>query len=99
MFPKLQLVTVRPIWSVSLLALQYIPETYHLPEDHNVSHVPIFHGLRCAESDTSSAYSGSDTMASAQSSGDTDEVDLTGLVEGNVDSDEEEDLVESMEVL
>ncbi|XP_015191609.1 PREDICTED: rap guanine nucleotide exchange factor 2-like isoform X4 [Polistes dominula] len=52
-------------------------------------------------SDTSSAYSGSDTMTSVQSSldADADEVDLSGLVESIVDSDEEEDLAESMDSL
>lgn len=51
-------------------------------------------------SDTSSAYSGSDTMTSVQSSldADPDEVDLSGLMESIVDSDEEEDLAESMDV-
>ena len=39
-------------------------------------------------SDSSSAYSGSDTM---QSSVDVEEVDLTGLMESVVDSDEEEE--------
>ena len=46
-------------------------------------------------SDSSSAYSGSDTMASMQSSFEVEEVDLTGLMESVVDSDEE-DLSESM---
>ncbi|XP_064457908.1 rap guanine nucleotide exchange factor 6-like isoform X3 [Ornithodoros turicata] len=50
-------------------------------------------------SDTSSAYSGSDTMQSVQSSLEDNEVDLTGLMESNVDSDEEEDLAESMDSL
>lgn len=51
-------------------------------------------------SDTSSAYSGSDTMQSVHSSSlDDQEVDLTGLVESNVDSDEEEDLAESIDCL
>ncbi|XP_066599795.1 rap guanine nucleotide exchange factor 2-like isoform X6 [Prorops nasuta] len=52
-------------------------------------------------SDTSSAYSGSDTMTSVQSSldADADEVDLSGLVESIVDSDEEEDLAESTDSL
>ncbi|CAG2056284.1 unnamed protein product, partial [Timema podura] len=50
-------------------------------------------------SDTSSAYSGSDTMASVQSSLDADEVDLSGLIESVVDSDEEEDLAESIDSL
>ncbi|XP_070526407.1 rap guanine nucleotide exchange factor 6 isoform X2 [Cardiocondyla obscurior] len=52
-------------------------------------------------SDTSSAYSGSDTMTSVQSSldADPDDVDLSGLVESIVDSDEEEDLAESMDSL
>lgn len=50
-------------------------------------------------SDTSSAYSGSDTMTSIHSSNiDPDEmIDLSGLVESVVDSDEE-DLAESMDV-
>ena len=46
-------------------------------------------------SDSSSAYSGSDTMHSMQSSVEVEEVDLTGLMESVVDSDEE-DLSESM---
>ncbi|CAL1272986.1 unnamed protein product [Larinioides sclopetarius] len=51
-------------------------------------------------SDTSSAYSGSDTMQSVQSvSLDEQDVDLSGLVESIVDSDEEEELTESMESL
>ncbi|XP_044011272.1 rap guanine nucleotide exchange factor 6-like isoform X4 [Aphidius gifuensis] len=52
-------------------------------------------------SDTSSAYSGSDTMTSVQGSldADNDDVDFTGLVESIVDSDEEEDLAESMDSL
>ena len=47
-------------------------------------------------SDTSSAYSGSDTMQSVPSG--TDEVDLSGLHESVVDSDEE-DLAESIDSL
>ncbi|KAH7981425.1 hypothetical protein HPB49_024005 [Dermacentor silvarum] len=50
-------------------------------------------------SDTSSAYSGSDTMQSVQSSLEDNEVDLSGLVESTVDSDEEEDLAESIDSL
>ncbi|KAK9736137.1 Ras association (RalGDS/AF-6) domain [Popillia japonica] len=50
-------------------------------------------------SDTSSAYSGSDTMASTHSELDNDELDLTGLVESIVDSDEDDDLAESMDSL
>lgn len=50
-------------------------------------------------SDTSSAYSGSDTMASNHSEMDNqDDVDLTGLMESAVDSDEEDDLAESIDV-
>ena len=42
-------------------------------------------------SDSSSAYSGSDTMqSSVPSSVDVEEVDLSGLLESVVDSDEEE---------
>ncbi|XP_059489426.1 rap guanine nucleotide exchange factor 2 isoform X2 [Neocloeon triangulifer] len=48
-------------------------------------------------SDTSSAYSGSDTMHSVQSSLDAEEVDLTGLVESVVDSDEDDDCAESLD--
>ena len=47
-------------------------------------------------SDSSSAYSGSDTMHSMQSSVEVEEVDLSGLMESVVDSDEEEDMSESM---
>ncbi|XP_017079502.2 LOW QUALITY PROTEIN: rap guanine nucleotide exchange factor 2 [Drosophila eugracilis] len=50
-------------------------------------------------SDTSSAYSGSDTMASNYASSlEAEEIDLSGLVESIVDSDEE-DLAESMDSL
>ncbi|XP_067136215.1 rap guanine nucleotide exchange factor 6-like isoform X3 [Centruroides vittatus] len=49
-------------------------------------------------SDSSSAYSGSDTMQSAQSSLDEQEVDLSGLVEGIVDSDEEEESIDSLPI-
>lgn len=50
-------------------------------------------------SDTSSAYSGSDTMQSVHSSSLEDqEVDLSGLIESVVDTDEEEDLAESIDV-
>ncbi|XP_073823348.1 PDZ domain-containing guanine nucleotide exchange factor isoform X2 [Musca autumnalis] len=50
-------------------------------------------------SDTSSAYSGSDTMASVYGSSlDGEEIDFSGLVESTVDSDEE-DLAESMDSL
>ncbi|PRD35235.1 UNVERIFIED_CONTAM: Rap guanine nucleotide exchange factor 2 [Trichonephila clavipes] len=50
-------------------------------------------------SDSSSAYSGSDTMQSVQSSLEDQEVDLSGLIESIVDSDEEEDLAESLNSL
>jgi len=46
-------------------------------------------GRTSNSSDSSSAYSGSDTMHS--SSVDVEEVDLTGLMESVVDSDEEEE--------
>ncbi|KAK2720628.1 hypothetical protein QYM36_004503 [Artemia franciscana] len=47
-------------------------------------------------SDTSSAYSGSDTLHSIQSSIETeqDDIDLSGLKESLVDSDEEDDLAD-----
>ena len=47
-------------------------------------------------SDTSSAYSGSDMMQS--SLGDDDQVDMSGLAETLVDSDDEEGYVESPDV-
>ncbi|XP_076369185.1 rap guanine nucleotide exchange factor 2-like isoform X2 [Tachypleus tridentatus] len=50
-------------------------------------------------SDTSSAYSGSDTMQSVQSSLEDQEVDLSGLAESAVDSDDEEDLAELVDCL
>ncbi|XP_022258450.1 rap guanine nucleotide exchange factor 2-like [Limulus polyphemus] len=50
-------------------------------------------------SDTSSAYSGSDTMQSVQSSLEDQEVDLSGLTESAVDSDDEEDLAELIDCL
>ncbi|KAH8238011.1 hypothetical protein KR032_010880 [Drosophila birchii] len=50
-------------------------------------------------SDTSSAYSGSDTMTSTYTSSmEAEDIDLSGLVESTVDSDEE-DLAESMDSL
>lgn len=49
-------------------------------------------------SDTSSAYSGSDTMCQSVHSLDHDDVDLSGLMESVVDSDEDENLVENLEV-
>ncbi|XP_055858119.1 rap guanine nucleotide exchange factor 2 isoform X2 [Episyrphus balteatus] len=69
----------------------------------NNTRLDIHNNLKCNRgshsSDTSSAYSGSDTMTSLHSSAlDGDEVDLSGLVESIVDSDED-DLVESMESL
>ncbi|KAJ8934803.1 hypothetical protein NQ318_015234 [Aromia moschata] len=67
----------------------------------NIPRQSLYH--KCSRgshsSDTSSAYSGSDTMASTHSELDGDELDLTGLVESIVDSDEEDDLVESMDSL
>lgn len=66
----------------------------------NIPRQPLYH--KCSRgshsSDTSSAYSGSDTMASTHSELEGDELDLTGLVESIVDSDEEDDLAESMDV-
>lgn len=64
-------------------------------------HSPELYPHKCSNaSDTSSAYSGSDTMTSVHSSLDMDmEVDLSGLLESIVDSDEEEDLEESMDSL
>ena len=50
-------------------------------------------------SDSSSAYSGSDTMASIQSEIDPDGPDFNGLAESAVDSDEDDDLVECVEVI
>ncbi|KAJ8915860.1 hypothetical protein NQ315_004674, partial [Exocentrus adspersus] len=67
----------------------------------NIPRQSLYH--KCSRgshsSDTSSAYSGSDTMASTHSELEGDELDLTGLVESVVDSDEEDDLVESMDSL
>merc|ERR1719220_1230250 len=64
----------------------------HIRDYHNDSAYKSMRG----SSDSSSAYSGSDTMHSMQSSVEVEEVDLTGLMESVVDSDEEEDLSESM---
>lgn len=67
----------------------------------NIQRQNLYH--KCSRgshsSDTSSAYSGSDTMASTHSELEGDELDLTGLVESIVDSDEEDDLTESMDSL
>ncbi|XP_077300830.1 PDZ domain-containing guanine nucleotide exchange factor isoform X2 [Arctopsyche grandis] len=67
---------------------RHSPELYH--------HIHL-HSHKCSNSsDTSSAYSGSDTMTSVHSSLDMDgEVDLSGLLESIVDSDEEEDFEET----
>ncbi|XP_033149803.1 rap guanine nucleotide exchange factor 2, partial [Drosophila busckii] len=68
-----------------------------------INHRPELH-QKCNRgshsSDTSSAYSGSDTMASVYGSSleAGEEIDLSGLVESVVDSDEE-DLAESMDSL
>nr|CAI5855943.1 unnamed protein product [Callosobruchus analis] len=67
------------------------------PVGSNAAHKCLGRGSH--SSDTSSAYSGSDTMASTHSENDGDELDLTGLVESIVDSDEEDDLAESMDSL
>ncbi|XP_060519402.1 rap guanine nucleotide exchange factor 6 isoform X3 [Cylas formicarius] len=68
---------------------------------NNIPRPSLYH--KCSRgshsSDTSSAYSGSDTMASTHSELDGDEPDLSGLVESIVDSDEEDDLAESMDSL
>lgn len=73
---------------------------YYLQYGQNISRQNLY--LKCSRgshsSDTSSAYSGSDTMASTHSELDGEELDLTGLVESIVDSDEEDDLAESMDV-
>lgn len=85
-----------------ILIFQYPPE---LQSVHNVlqhsqhflrgdGHHLIKRGSRA--SDTSSAYSGSDMMQS--SLGDDENVDLSGLVETLVDSDDEEGYVESPDV-
>ena len=86
----------------TLLILQFPPE---LQSVHNVmqhsqhflrgdgNHL-IKRGSRA--SDTSSAYSGSDMMQS--SLGDDEHVDMSGLVEALVDSDDEEGYVESPDV-
>lgn len=89
---KIQFMFVVCIWAlinIDIVASQFgnaRPELYQ--KSNRSSH----------SSDTSSAYSGSDTMTSVHSSVDADEVDLSGLVESIVDSDEEEDLAESMDV-
>ncbi|XP_076264887.1 PDZ domain-containing guanine nucleotide exchange factor isoform X3 [Rhynchophorus ferrugineus] len=68
---------------------------------NNIPRQSLYH--KCSRgshsSDTSSAYSGSDTMASTHSELDGEEPDLSGLVESIVDSDEEDDLVEAMDSL
>lgn len=64
---------------------------------HNESTTIYHKAMRNSHSsDSSSAYSGSDTMQSVPSSGEgAEEVDLTGLMESVVDSDEEEDISET----
>ena len=50
------------------------------------------HLKRCSRaSDTSSAYSGSDMMQSSIDDQESPEIDLSGLPEGQVDSDDDED--------
>ncbi|XP_059092785.1 rap guanine nucleotide exchange factor 2-like isoform X1 [Tigriopus californicus] len=78
------------------------PVSYpHHGSQHIVHHnesTTIYHkAMRNSHSsDSSSAYSGSDTMQSVPSSGEgAEEVDLTGLMESVVDSDEEEDISET----
>ena len=50
-------------------------------------------------SDTSSAYSGSDMMQSSIDDQENPDMDLSGMPEGYVDSDEEEDKLSNTEVL
>lgn len=77
-----------------------IPLCFYVQYAQNLNRTGLYH--KCSRgshsSDTSSAYSGSDTMASTHSELDGDELDLTGLVESIVDSDEDDDLPESMDV-
>ena len=79
--------------------ISHPPTNHHHHHHHN--HHRDYHNDSAyksmrGSSDSSSAYSGSDTMHSMQSSVEVEEVDLTGLMESVVDSDEEEDLAESM---
>lgn len=81
-------------------ALYFHHPTYgqDAPTVHGVLHYQDrqYRAFDAVSSDTSSAYSGSDTMQSIQSG--TEEVDLSGLHESVVDSDEE-DLAESIDSL
>jgi len=81
-------------------ALYFHHPTYgqDAPAVHGVLHYQDrqYRAFDAVSSDTSSAYSGSDTMQSIQSG--TEEVDLSGLHESVVDSDEE-DLAESIDSL
>lgn len=78
---------------------------FQLPHDYGMRGGDQFlrneHYLkRCSRaSDTSSAYSGSDMMQSSIDDQENVEMDLSGLPEGLVDSDEEEGYAESTEVV
>lgn len=68
--------------------------------DHFQPHGSVEHpGNRFSRSsDTSSAYSGSDVMHTSLDDPDAPDVDLSGLAESLVDSDDEEGYAESTEV-
>ncbi|CAG7722816.1 unnamed protein product [Allacma fusca] len=70
-----------------MISVEYI-------EHGNNSHSAHHQNRSSHSSDTSSAYSGSDTMGSSVPS---DEVDLSGLVESVVDSDDDDEDIDSIE--
>ena len=60
-----------------------------------MQHYPLFNHYGSVASETSSLYSGSDLMASST---EDQGVDLTGLIESAVDSDDDDDYSEQMQV-
>ncbi|XP_076365591.1 rap guanine nucleotide exchange factor 2-like isoform X4 [Tachypleus tridentatus] len=97
-------VSVEPHDRLHSNEVDHQPHHIQLPEYHTVQTILRGETLQKSNrsshgSDTSSAYSGSDTMQSVQSSLEDQEVDLSGLTESAVDSDDEEDLAELIENL
>ena len=83
-----------------ILRIICIYNLFQLPELRNEnSYLRQENYKRCSRaSDTSSAYSGSDMMQSSIDDQEHDDLELSGLPEGLVDSDDEESYQESTEV-
>ena len=81
---------------LSILSLQ-LPQDYKNEMLYSRNEMQMKRSSRA--SDTSSAYSGSDMMQSSIDDQENPDMDLSGMPEGYVDSDEEEDKLSNTEVL